>query len=190
MQHLDNESIQNDSSQRFQFLCDFIGFGQDDIGLIQSSAPILGPKVPALVDQTYEKLLEFNVTAVHFLPKNQGFDGAVPEDLAALTADHPQIQFRKDHLNRYLVSLFTRSFDNKMVMYLDMVGKIHTPDAGNKSIHVPLYQMNALMGLISDILTRTLMESTLDENRKIGTIRAYQKLLWIQNDFINRHYAK
>jgi hypothetical protein len=54
---------------------------------------------------------------------------------------------------------------------------------------VPLVQMNALMGLLSDILTQTLVESLLDAERTHSTIRAFQKLLWIQNDFINRHYA-
>lgn len=42
-----------------------------------------------------------------------------------------------------------------------MVGKIHTARAGNSQINVPLYQMNALMGLLSDIVTEVLIESPL-----------------------------
>ena len=49
---------------------------------------------------------------------------------------------------------------------------------------------DALMGLISDILTQTLIESSLDETSTMETIRSFQKLLWIQNDFINRHYVE
>ena len=42
--------------------------------------------------------------------------------------DHEQIQFRKEHLGRYLVGLVTQPYDAKMVGYLDMVGKMHTPE--------------------------------------------------------------
>ena len=43
---------------------------------------------------------------------------------------HEQIKFRKGHLGRYLASLVTKAYDAKMVAYLDMVGRIHTPRAG------------------------------------------------------------
>ena len=47
-----------------------------------------------------------------------------------LTPDHPMIRYRKEHLARYLAALVTKPYDGKMVAYLDMVGKIHTPKAG------------------------------------------------------------
>ena len=34
------------------------------------------------------------------------------------------IQFRQKHLTNYLVGLVTRTYDGKMVSYLDLVGKI------------------------------------------------------------------
>ena len=49
-----------------------------------------------------------------------------------------------------------------MVLYLDMVGKIHTTAAGNSEINVPLVQMNALLGLISDIISQSITEWPLD----------------------------
>lgn len=102
---------------------------------------------------------------------------------------HPQIQFRKEHLSRYFMQLLGRSYDAKMALYLDMVGKIHTPKAGNKEIDVPLVQMNALMGLLADILFRVILQRPSDTATNIQTVRAFQKLLWIQNDFITRHYV-
>lgn len=81
-----------------------------------------------------------------------------------------------------------RSFDNKFVAYLDMVGKMHTTKAGNPNIHVPLVQMNALMGLLADILADAIGQMPLDPLTMAKTVRAFQKLLWIQNDFITRHY--
>lgn len=189
MQHIDESQLNLDAQQRFEFLADFIGFGPEDVQLIQASAPHIGPNVAQMVDKTYQKLLRYDATARHFLPKQHGFDGDVPQDLTELSDNHPQIQFRKDHLNRYFVALIGRAYDAKMVQYLDMVGKIHTTMAGNSEIIVPLVQMNALMGLLSDIVTETLIESTLDDTATLKTVRAFQKLLWIQNDFINRHYA-
>ncbi|MEZ6125613.1 MAG: protoglobin family protein [Planctomycetaceae bacterium] len=189
MQHIDEDQLETDSQQRYEFLRQFIGFTAEDVRLIQSSAPYIGPKVGQMVDKTYRKLLAFDATARHFLPRQHGCDAEVATSLAELTTDHPQIQFRKDHLNRYFVSLIGRSYDAKMVQYLDMVGKMHTSRAGNSEIQVPLVQMNALMGLISDIIFETLLESPLDDAMTLKTFRAYQKLLWIQNDFVNRHYA-
>ncbi len=139
--------------------------------------------------KTYERLLSFDATARHFVPKQHGFEGETPTGLAELSADDPQIKFRKDHLNRYFMQLIGRSYDAKMVLYLDTVGKMHTSAAGNKDIEVPLVQMNALMGLLADLLIDLVMEAPVDAATKSQTLKAFQKLLWIQNDFINRHYT-
>ena len=188
MKHIDEIQLQSDCQQRYAFLSEFVKFGPDDVRRIQASAPHIGPHIGEMVDKTYAQLLAFDATARHFIPKQHGFEGEPPEGLAQLPADHPQIKFRKDHLNRYFVAIIGRAYDGKMVQYLDMVGKIHTSKAGNNDINVPLYQMNALMGLLSDIITEVLIESPLNTSDTLDTIRAFQKLLWIQNDFISRHY--
>jgi hypothetical protein len=188
MQHIDEQKLEADSVYRFHYLADFIGFTPADASAVQSVAIFLGPLIPELVDKTYQRLLAFNVTARHFVPRQSGFEGQVPTDLASLSATHPQIQFRKEHLARYLATLLGRTCDAKLVPYLDMVGKMHTPLAGSKEIDVPLVQMNALMGFLSDMLLDVLMQLPLDEPSKGLAIRAFSKLLWIQNDFITRHY--
>ena len=189
MRQIDEAQLESDLNYRFDYLADFIGFGPTDVALIQSSAPHLGPRIAGLVDRTYEKLLQYDATARHFVPRQHGFEGEAPGDLATLSATHPQIRFRKDHLTRYFMQLIGRSYDAKMISYLDMVGKIHTPAAGNSQIEVPLVQMNVLIGLISDILLQSITEWPLDPMVAMQTIRAYNKLLWIQNDLISRHYT-
>jgi Protoglobin len=136
-----------------------------------------------------EKLLSYDATARHFVPRQSGFTGPLPDDVSTLTQISPPIQFRKEHLSRYFMQLLGRAYDDKMTQYLDMVGKIHTPLAGNKAIDVPQVQMNALMGLLADTLTETILQQPLDAATILGTLRAFQKLLWIQNDFIHRHYS-
>jgi len=189
MLKIDEAKLESDPQYRYEYLADFIGFGADDVKLIQAAAPQVGPRIGDLVDETYAKLLSYDATARHFVQKQHGFEGETPPALAALDASHPQIQFRKDHLSRFFVALIGRAYDAKMVHYLDMVGKIHTASAGNGEISIPLVQMNALMGLLSDILADVLIASPLSSEATLETIRAFNKLLWIQNDFISRHYV-
>lgn len=189
MKTIDESRLQDDVQYRYEYLTEFIGFGASDAAAIQAFAPHLGPRIPELVDKTYERLLTYDATARHFVPRQHGYGGETPQRLADLAADHAQIRFRKDHLNRYFAQLIGRSYDAKMVQYLDMVGKIHTPQAGNQAIVVPLVQMNALMGLLSDILMQVIVEAPLDPPSQAQTLRAFNKLLWIQNDLISRHYS-
>ena len=189
MQAIDEARLETDPQYRYEYLAGFMGFGPEDAALIQASAPLLGPLIPELVEKTYEKLLSYDATARHFVPRQAGYEGPLPTGVANLTQAHPQIRFRKEHLSRYFMQLLGRSHDGKMVQYLDMVGKMHTPKAGSKEIDVPLVQMNALMGLLADTLTDALSQQALDAATSLRTMRAFQKLLWIQNDFITRHYA-
>jgi len=75
------------------------------------------------------------------------------------------------------------------VNYLDFVGKMHTPKAGNPHLNVPLIQMNSLMGFVADAVNATIMGFDIPNDAKTAAIRAFSKLLWIQNDLIVRHYA-
>jgi hypothetical protein len=190
MKTIDEPKLESDLSYRYAYLAEFVGFGPDDVATVHAAAPALAPLVPSLVDAVYAKLFTYTATWRHFVPRQHGYDGALPEDLAHLTPDHPQIKFRKEHLGRYLAALVTRPYDGKMVEYLDMVGKIHTDKAGSKLINVPLVQMNALMGFVADAFTATILGLNLPRETEAKTLRAFGKLLWIQNDLIVRHYAK
>jgi hypothetical protein len=189
MKRIDEPRLETDVCYRVEYLMEFMGFSGADVEAIQASASHLAPLVPTLVDAVYDKLFSYDATKRHFMPRQHGYGGSLPPDLEALSQDHEMIKFRKNHLARYLTALVTRPFDEKFVGYLDMVGKIHTPQAGNAEIDVPLVQMNALMGFVSDALTATLLGLGLDRQTEVQTVRAFNKLLWLQNDLITRHYA-
>jgi len=189
IKHIDEARLETDLAYRFAYLAEFMEFSAADIETIHAAAAHLAPHVPALVDAVYVKLFQFDATKRHFVPRQFGYEGDVPQSLAELELDHEMIQFRKQHLGRYLVTLVTKPYDTKMVEYLDMVGMMHTPRAGAKTLLVPLVQMNALLGYVADALTATIASLGLDHETEIRTIRAFQKLLWVQNDLINRHYA-
>ena len=189
MQYIDEVRLETDLSYRFEYVSTFIGLGPEDIQAIHDSAQHLAPLVPSLVDAVYEKLFSYDATKRHFVPRQSGYDGPVPENVESLQVDHEQIQFRKQHLGRYLTRLVTSDYDGKMVSYLDFVGKIHTPKAGSAELDVPLVQMNALMGFVADAIVATIYGLGLDRATEQKTLRAFNKLLWIQNDLITRHYA-
>ena len=188
MKHIDETRLETDLGYRFGYLAEFMAFGPEDIQTVHGVAGALAPLVPSLVDAVYDKLFGYDATKRHFLPRQSGYEGETPSDLASLTQDHEMIQFRKQHLGRYLVTLVTKPYDEQMVGYLDMVGKIHTPKAGSKDLNVPLVQMNALMGFVSDAVVQTIIGLNLERSKEVAALRAFNKLLWIQNDLINRHY--
>ena len=72
------------------------------------------------------------------VPRQSGYDGALPESIESLEPDHEMIQYRKNHLENYLKALVTRSYNKLLVEYLDVVGKMHTPAAGSPELDVPL----------------------------------------------------
>ncbi len=189
LKEIDEQQLESDLVYRFEYLAEFIGFQAADAAALQESGQFLGPLIPQLVEKTYEKLLSYTASARHFVPRQAGFNGPAPNDLSGLTRDHPQIQFRKEHLSRYFMQVLGRTCDAKLVPYLDMVGKIHTPKAGNPQIDIPLVQMNALMGFLSETLHEAILGLPVDSATALRILRAFNKLLWIQNDFINRHYA-
>lgn len=188
MQHVDERRLENDLEYRFTYLTEFIGFHADDIAAIHESAALLAPRVPGLVDAVYDKLFMYDATKRHFVPRQSGYEGSVPADVHSLTQDHEMIRFRKKHLAKYLEALVSRPYDSKMVQYLDTVGKIHTPKAGNSELDIPLVQMNVLLGFVADAINQTIFGLGLDRASEKRAVLAFSKLLWLQNDLVNRHY--
>ena len=188
MKLIDERRLESDLGYRFEFLTEFMGLDQNDIDAIHGAADSLAPLVPGLVDAVYDKLFAYDATKRHFVPRQSGYEGDVPDDIESLTLDHEMIQFRKQHLGRYLAALVTKPYDGQMVEYLDRVGKIHTPKTGSSKLNVPLVQMNALLGFVSDAILNTILSLGLERSTEVATLRAFNKLLWVQNDLINRHY--
>lgn len=189
IKRIDENRLEKDLGYRFSYLTEFMGFSPEDIAAIHNAAGLLAPLVPQLVDAVYVKLFGYDATKRHFVPRQFGYEGEMPADINALSLDHAQIRFRKEHLGNYLKRLVTGEYNAKMVEYLDFVGKIHTPRAGSKELNIPLVQMNALMGFVSDALIATILGFKLDPQTQAGTLRAFNKLLWLQNDLIVRHYS-
>ena len=189
LRNINEEQLESDLAYRFEYLTEFMGFSAANIETIHGAAELLAPLVPSLVDAVYDKLFQYDATKRHFVPRQSGYEGEIPATLEALELDHEQIQFRKQHLSNYLVKLVTAPYDVNLVQYFDLVGKIHTPGQGSPQINVPLVQMNALMGFVADAFNATIFSLGLPTEQTEQAIRAFSKLLWLQNDLINRHYC-
>jgi hypothetical protein len=187
MRHIDEARLETDLPYRVAYLAEFMGITQHDWDAVHESAAVLGPVVDALVDAVYEKLWKYDSTQRHFRRPGSGFKEPVSGDIMAI--DHPYVEFRKDRLRQYLVRLVSGVYDDKFVYYLDWAGKIHTAKAGAPQVEVPLVQMNALMGFVAAAVVSTLWDLVPDDATRRRYIEAWNKLLWVQNDLINRHYA-
>jgi hypothetical protein len=102
MKQIDEARLENDLPYRARYVSEFMGFDEGDIAAIHATASLLAPAVPALVDAVYDKLFSYDATKRHFVPRQSGYDGPVPESLESLGQDHEMIEFRKQHLARYL----------------------------------------------------------------------------------------
>jgi hypothetical protein len=189
MRHIDEARLERDLGYRFNYLSEFMEFDAEDVAAIHGAASLLAPLVPSLVDAVYMKLFNYDATKRHFVPPQDGYEGELASDVKSLSLSDEVIQFRKQHLARYLAALVTKPYDAKMVQYLNTVGAMHTPAVGSSNVDVPLVQMNALLGYVADAINATIFSLNLDRQTEQRTLRAFSKLLWLQNDLINRHYA-
>ncbi|KAI7904564.1 Protoglobin-domain-containing protein [Cokeromyces recurvatus] len=189
MQHIDEKKLYTDDKYRFEYVAAYMGFGEKDIKAIESVAERMRPLVPAIVDSVYVKQFEFDITKRYFLPKNEGFTGEVANSLDELTLDHPQIQFRKNFLGKYLLRILKGPYDDRFLKYLDWVAKIHTDTPEKKSkINVDYVHVNALMGFVESAIINGVVQLGLDREEEAVVLSAFNKLMWIQNDYYAKYY--
>jgi hypothetical protein len=190
MQTIDEGRLESDLGYRVWYLREFMGFDDGDVAAMVAVREQVAPRVDAVVDAVYDKFFGYDCTKRHFLPRQHGYEGPLPTSLDDLTMDHELIQFRKAELRRYLMRLITGPYDKRLIGALDRVGAIHTPEFGSAELDVPLVQMNAMLGFIADRVTAMILELDLEPEPKGQVLRAFGKLLWLQNDLVTRRYAR
>ncbi|KAK2765563.1 hypothetical protein FQN54_008417 [Arachnomyces sp. PD_36] len=201
IQHVDPQTLTNLTS-RINYLKSFIQFTETDGASIQASKDLIAPALPAILDGIYTHLLSYDITAKAFVPRQQE-NGDGPDTngtkVSDLSLEHPNIVYRKDFLKNYLVKLVSNSDwsdESKFWEYLDRVGLMHTGDPGFKhrakrpELRVEVMHCSILLGHVEDIVLKAVMGAeVLDLETKTAVIRAFNKVLWIQNDLFTRHYV-
>lgn len=189
-----------DVEARVAYLKSFLQFTDEDGAAIQAAQGTIAPLLQAILDGVYSHLLSYDITAKAFVPRQTGQDATVPmpTSVAELSLDHPSIRFRQDFLRRYLVRLVSNSdwsAGSPFWDYLDRVGVMHTGEAGFKhrekkpALRVEYVHMGLTLGFVEDMVVDAVLAADLDPATKVRVTRAFNKLLWIQNDLFARHYV-
>ena len=108
MQHIAASSLEQLPS-RIAYLSSFLGLTASDGEALLLAKPLVAPLIPAVLDAVYNKLLNFDITAQAFVPRNTGYEGTIVGNVQELTLEHPQIAMRKDFLKvNFPLTLVTR----------------------------------------------------------------------------------
>ena len=202
MAHIPASSLRS-LPQRISYLSSFLSFGPTDGLAIQASGAHIAPQIPTALDLVYAKLLSYDITAKAFVPRQGGAENgptpapARPQDLS-LT--HAHILLRKDFLKDYLLRIVSNEDwtpSSALWDYLDHIGVAHTGAPPGKKrgpktpgSRVELMHMSLLLGFVQDVIVSLVLATeALDASAKNPVIRAWNKLLWMQNDLFARHYV-
>jgi hypothetical protein len=199
MQHITPESLSVLPS-RITYLSSFLELTPEDGEALLASAPLIAPLIPTILDAVYSKLLNYDITAQAFVPRNTGYEGKVVEHVEELTLEHDQIKMRKDFLKNYLVKLVTTKDltpQSPFWTYLQNVAIMHTGRPGFKhrknrpELRVEYIHMGALLGYVVDIVVGAVLGmEEIDLVMKGKVIRALNKVVWVQNDLFVRAYLE
>jgi hypothetical protein len=190
MKSVDEPRLESDLAYRCRYLMEFVGFGPEDVRAIRAVSPMLLPLAPHFVDGIYMKLLHYDATRRHFTRPQRDYHGELPAHAAAVTPQHQVIQFRKHRLADYFRHLFAGDFEPRTAEYFDFVGRLHHPADGGPPRRIPLVQMHAMLAFLTDAILAQILRLPIDADAKLQAARAFNKLLWLQNDLIDRHYLR
>lgn len=188
MLNIDEKRLEDDSGYRFYYMSDFVDMTARDVEAIHKSAELLIPMLPTIVSVIYTKLFQYDCTKRHFLLPSSGYRGDIPFNMSELHLEHPLIVYRRKHLEEYFEAILLSEWNSNLVVYMDIIGAMHTKMAGNAAINIPLVQMNAMMGFLHVAITDIIMSMSIPDIDKHDMVLAYSKFLAIQQDFIVRYY--
>lgn len=83
MKHISASSL-SDLPSRIAYLSSFLNLTADDGEALLAAKPLVAPLVPTILDAVYIKLLEFDITAQVFVPRNTGFEGETVKNVRLL----------------------------------------------------------------------------------------------------------
>ncbi|BGP38590.1 hypothetical protein JCM10449v2_002525 [Rhodotorula kratochvilovae] len=197
---IDRDRLNSDLGYRVAYDRDFIEFTKEDEDTLHAAAPLILPVTMDIVDGVYDHLFHYTNTKGVFLAREEGFEGDLVKTMEDLTLDHPQMKLRKKFLTMWCARIMTGDFaSTEFWEYLDKVGEMHTGRPAfrhrlNKDpLIVDLQQLTLTLAWIQDVVTTIVMSIPRDElssKRKLRILRAFQKVIAIQLDLMQRHYVR
>ncbi|BGP14567.1 hypothetical protein JCM10213v2_002516 [Rhodosporidiobolus nylandii] len=191
VQRIDRERLQTDLQYRVAWDREFVEFTKDDEDTLHAAAP---------VDGTYEHLFLWSNTKEVFLKREQGYQGDLVDRLEDLKLDHPQMLLRKKFLTMWVSKIMTADFASlEFWQYLDKVGEMHTGRPAFKHrqnkqpLIVDLQYLSLTLAWIEDVVLTIVMNiprHELSSSRKLKILRAFNKVIAMQQDLFQRHYVR
>ncbi|KAF3942184.1 hypothetical protein ABW19_dt0209109 [Dactylella cylindrospora] len=184
MEHVDRCDLYTSLPVRIQFLHSFLEFGPDDVQALIEGQRYVKALIPAIVNIVYKKLLKYDITARVFTTRNSKDEGPVSQ---WATEESATIQHRKMFLRWYLTKLNSDCTRMEYWEYLDKVGLMHVGKGRKNPLHVDYVFLGATLGFIQDAMFEAILSHPrLPLPKKIAIIKALGKVIWIQNDLMER----
>ena len=191
LETIDEARLEKDVYYHFRYVARFIDFEAEDLRTLQEVAPRLIERFEPIVEEIYERFRAFDATWRHFSVPSTGCPITMASQrrhMEGLAVDHGTVLFRRHKLLKYFRFILVRPFDHHTVRHFDQMARKHRGASASAPMRIPLVQMNAFMAFIADRVTVALLDLGLDREQECATLRAIQKLLWLQTDLITRHY--
>ncbi|KAM0748005.1 hypothetical protein T439DRAFT_305175 [Meredithblackwellia eburnea MCA 4105] len=197
---IERDKLQKDLQYRVAFDRDFLEFNEEDGKALNGAAPLILPVVMDIVDGVYDHLFEWSYTKEIFLKRNAGFEGDLTKSLEELSVDDEQMKFRKQFLSYWCAKLLTADFNDPAFWeYLDKVGIMHTGAPSFKHrvnkepLKVDLQALSLTLGWVMDVVITIVLNfprGVISRTQQAAVVRAFNKLIWIQQDLFARHYTR
>ena len=154
-----------------------------------------------VLNAIYGKLLKYEITAKAFVPKTdaEGAEDIEPRFPQELHLNHAHIRRQMDFLRNYLLKIMSNEDwepTSKLWIYMDKVAIAHTGVAGfahrakRPELRVEYMHLGLLLGYVEDVVVGAVMGMEgIDLEIKGNVVRAWNKLLWLQNDLFARRYV-
>jgi hypothetical protein len=135
----------------------------------------------------YKKLLRFDITARVFSNR----DSRIEEDPETWVVENSSaIRNRKIFLRWFLTRLTSDPSEAGYWEYLDKVGFMHVGQGRRNPLHVEYTFLGATLGYIQNaVMESILSEPCLRMEQKLAIVKAFGKLIWIQNDLLARYHT-
>jgi hypothetical protein len=176
---IDTDAISSQPEERLRFLEEFVGFTDDDWAAIRLSTEVLVPRLPALLDAFYERLMSFDDTRRLFAD-------------AAGRVDPLYLAVRKQHLVGWVRATVSAGPDTRreFASYLNVIGRRHTREAGDPGRVVPPRYLVALVSVFQTTLSTAFFEALPDDPaRALRYSLAWGKMLIIQLEMFLKNVA-
>ena len=200
MQHISPLSLTS-LAPRVTYTSSFLKFTESDGAAIHASGPLIAPLLQVVLDAIYTNLLRFDITAKAFVPKTSADHASTsaPSAPQDLNLEHGHIRRQMHFLQGYLLKIVKNedwSATSPLWTYLDKIAIAHTGLPGfqhrakRPELRVEYMHLGLLLGYVEDVVVGAVMGmEDIDSETKTSVVRAWNKLLWIQNDLFARRYV-